>query len=188
MLCLSCFGAGALRCHGAATAFCAEQSVDFLCGGAAVERAVFAARANIAQTVTFIAEQHSREFIVRAKRFCNRFACVKIDRQVCRNEILLCFGMQLFAVQFCKLRVFLAELLVQALHLFFLAGERVEHAVRLYGKRSSAFSFVKCSSASTPQANVMRQPDLYRICSKTLIRPTGAVLMKCVPQQVHISV
>ena len=54
MLCLSCFGAGALRCHGAATAFCAEQSVDFLCGGAAVERAVFAARANIAQTVTFI--------------------------------------------------------------------------------------------------------------------------------------
>ena len=44
--------------------------------------------------------------------------------------------MQLFAVQFCKLRVFLAELLVQALHLFFLASERVEHAVRLYGKRS----------------------------------------------------
>lgn len=136
MLCLSCFGAGALRCHGAATAFCAEQSVDFLCGSAAVERAVFTARANIAQTVTFIAEQHSREIIVRAKRFGNRFACVKIDRQVYRNEILLRFGMQLFAVQFCKLRVFLAELLVQALHLFFLAGERVEHAVRLYGKRS----------------------------------------------------
>ena len=134
MLCLSYFGAGALRCHGAAAAFCAEQSVDFLCGGAAVERAVFAARANIAQTVTFIAEQHSREIIVRAKRFGNRFACVKIDRQVCRNEMLLCFGMQLFAVQFCKLRVFLAELLVQALHLFFLASERVEHAVRLYGK------------------------------------------------------
>ena len=98
-----------MRCHGAAAAFCAEQSVDFLCGGAAVERAVFAARANIAQTVTFIAEQHSREIIVRAKRFGNRFACVKIDRQVCRNEILLCFGMQLFAVQFCKLRVFLTE-------------------------------------------------------------------------------
>ena len=37
MLCLSCFGAGALRCHGAATAFCAEQSVDFLCGGVGVE-------------------------------------------------------------------------------------------------------------------------------------------------------
>ena len=55
-------------------------------------------------------------------------------------------------------------------------------------RRSSAFSFVKCPSASTPQANVMRQPDLYRACSKTLIRPTGAVLMKCVPQQVHISV
>ena len=44
--------------------------------------------------------------------------------------------MQLFTVQFCKLRVFLAELLVQALHLLLLASERVEHAVRLYGKRS----------------------------------------------------